>query len=102
LLLPKQKKKKIGLEELWNEVSIAEQKRVEKVVETRASEHDPDACRVCKRKGIALKKCGKCKMKLYCSRECQIKDWEKHKLICVERKEEPTSPNTESNGEKKE
>ena len=30
------------------------------------------------------KKCGKCKTKLYCSRECQIKDWPDHKKDCKE------------------
>ena len=63
----------LGLQELWDQVSIPDQKKVDKVIESRASEHDPDACRVCKRKGIALKKCGKCKQRLYCSRECQVK-----------------------------
>jgi len=76
---------------------LQNKKELKKVIETKASEHDPDACRVCQRKGIALKKCGKCKQKLYCSRECQIKDWEKHKLICVERKEEPAKEETKKN-----
>ena len=29
-----------------------------------------------------LKKCGKCRVTRYCSRECQLGDWKKHKRYC--------------------
>jgi len=29
-------------------------------------------------------KCGKCKVKYYCSRECQVGDWKEHKKLCKE------------------
>ena len=37
-------------------------------------------CRVCD--GPGKNKCGKCKTVRYCSRECQISDWDDHKQIC--------------------
>ena len=27
-------------------------------------------------------KCSKCKLIYYCNRECQVKHWKEHKLIC--------------------
>ncbi|KAF7305727.1 MYND-type domain-containing protein [Mycena chlorophos] len=39
-------------------------------------------CFVCKEPGEDLKRCGKCKMVSYCSRECQKRDWENHKVVC--------------------
>ena len=38
------------------------------------------SCKVCGVKGT--KKCGKCMAAIYCSRDCQIKDWKKHKNEC--------------------
>lgn len=35
--------------------------------------------------------CGRCKQLRYCSKECQQKDWSKHKLGCIEAKEPLTS-----------
>ncbi len=32
----------------------------------------------------SLMQCGRCKQAYYCSKECQKKDWKKHKLICQE------------------
>ena len=29
-----------------------------------------------------VKVCGKCKCSRYCSRECQVADWKKHKKVC--------------------
>ena len=30
----------------------------------------------------ALLRCSKCKCKRYCSKECQVADWEEHKVLC--------------------
>lgn len=31
-----------------------------------------------------LKQCSRCKLALYCSKECQLKDWyDYHKQICI-------------------
>ncbi|KOC69535.1 hypothetical protein WH47_05478, partial [Habropoda laboriosa] len=30
----------------------------------------------------AKNRCSKCKEAWYCGRECQVKDWTKHKSIC--------------------
>jgi len=38
-------------------------------------------CKVCGLVG-ARKKCGKCMIVVYCSRECQVTDWGEHKIIC--------------------
>lgn len=38
-------------------------------------------CFGCKRLN-ASKRCGRCKIAVYCSEECQKKDWENHKLVC--------------------
>jgi len=52
-------------------------------------------CKVCSRK--ANIKCGKCGKILYCSRECQFKDWLRHKINCKtntnKAKTSKTSPN---------
>jgi len=32
--------------------------------------------------GVPLRRCGKCKSVRYCSRECQKRDWPKHKSTC--------------------
>ncbi|XP_011159606.2 zinc finger MYND domain-containing protein 10 [Solenopsis invicta] len=37
-------------------------------------------CLVCQE--ASKKRCSKCKEAWYCSRECQVKDWENHKNIC--------------------
>lgn len=38
-------------------------------------------CVVCKRP-CGPSKCGKCGKVIYCSRDCQVGDWKKHKLVC--------------------
>ena len=38
-------------------------------------------CQVCRVEGCHLR-CTKCKTSYYCSRDCQAKDWNVHKLIC--------------------
>ena len=38
---------------------------------------------------LLLHRCGKCKTKTYCSKDCQVKDWEvKHQGFCNEIPEE--------------
>lgn len=32
---------------------------------------------------IVLFLCSRCKTTRYCSRDCQVKDWKKHKVFCV-------------------
>ena len=44
-------------------------------------------CIVCRKpeniiEGLTLKRCGGCKKKMYCSRECQGKHWTTHKGEC--------------------
>ena len=43
--------------------------------------NDKKTCNVCKKKG-KMKKCSRCRSTYYCSRECQVKDWEEHKKVC--------------------
>lgn len=40
-------------------------------------------CRVCENYTKKACKCGVC----YCSKDCQVKDWDKHKKICAKQKE---------------
>ena len=50
-------------------------------------EYDPKRCSHCKEPATSkkLKACSKCLTAQYCSKECQIKDWEtKHKVHCKE------------------
>nr|XP_016925736.2 zinc finger MYND domain-containing protein 10 homolog [Drosophila suzukii] len=39
------------------------------------------SCATCE--GKAKKKCASCKQVHYCSRDCQLKDWPQHKLVCL-------------------
>lgn len=41
-------------------------------------------CDLCSSSG-KLRICSRCKDARYCSRDCQVKDWPKHKLVCKER-----------------
>jgi len=45
-------------------------------IDTRA----PPECGVCKKE--AMKRCGACQLRWYCSAECQRGDWKKHKKLC--------------------
>jgi tetratricopeptide (TPR) repeat protein len=40
--------------------------------------------KVCVTKNITLKKCARCLVTRYCSRECQLKDYPRHKVACKE------------------
>ena len=49
------------------------------------SEYDPKRCGFCEKMSSELKHCKSCKTAKYCSKECQLKDWEKrHKKDCKE------------------
>ncbi|KAI0130383.1 hypothetical protein BJ170DRAFT_620007 [Xylariales sp. AK1849] len=39
-------------------------------------------CSKCQKTDIELKKCGKCRLTSYCSRDCQAADWKVHKRAC--------------------
>ncbi|KJE94591.1 hypothetical protein CAOG_05217 [Capsaspora owczarzaki ATCC 30864] len=39
-------------------------------------------CAVCQKLPTEVKRCGKCFKTYYCSRECQVKDWPRHKTEC--------------------
>lgn len=40
-----------------------------------------DSCNYCGKTCKGLR-CSRCKLPIYCNRECQKKDWEKHKIFC--------------------
>ncbi|KAL4071259.1 hypothetical protein V8B97DRAFT_1962113 [Scleroderma yunnanense] len=40
-------------------------------------------CRTCGDEGKALSACGRCKKVKYCSKECQVQDWKRHKKDCT-------------------
>ena len=40
----------------------------------------PPKCAVCGEE--ASKRCGRCRNEWYCGRECQVKQWKKHKPVC--------------------
>ncbi len=44
----------------------------------------PKTCHGCKQifEFCQLKRCSNCKIAYYCSKECQKKDWQKHKIFC--------------------
>jgi len=66
----------------WNEM--------EKYLEKEKEKFNALSCKVCHKVedgvSIILKKCGACKAKLYCSRECQASDWKNHKTQCQPQK----------------
>jgi hypothetical protein len=39
-------------------------------------------CKLCGKVSTEYGRCGRCKKETYCSRECQVKDWTRHKLVC--------------------
>lgn len=43
------------------------------------------SCSVCRKFVDNIKKCSRCKTNVYCGKECQKKDWERHKASCVRR-----------------
>jgi hypothetical protein len=61
--------------------------RVDLVVAIDRMDFFPYCCIVCRRSAVhcapvKLSHCGKCKRVHYCSRECQKKDFKKHKYLC--------------------
>ena len=40
-------------------------------------------CPVCQLASNTLKKCGSCRVRYYCSRECQTNDWKLHRNLCT-------------------
>ncbi len=49
--------------------------------------HTVRTCHGCKQmiESYQLKRCSNCKMAYYCSKECQKKDWQKHKIFCYDK-----------------
>jgi hypothetical protein len=48
----------------------------------------PRTCDMCGRQetgSVLLKRCGRCLVTMYCSRECQKKSWKSHKKVCAKR-----------------
>lgn len=43
-------------------------------------------CAHCNVRKDKLLQCKRCKMVVYCGRECQVSDWPRHKLVCKEKK----------------
>jgi len=43
---------------------------------------NPKQCFICGENNLPLKKCSRCRIAVYCSVECQKKDWMWHKLNC--------------------
>nr|XP_022909776.1 zinc finger MYND domain-containing protein 10 [Onthophagus taurus] len=46
---------------------------------------DDDKARTCEKCGnSAIQRCSKCKSVWYCGKQCQVDDWSKHKVHCIE------------------
>eukprot|EP01124_Arcella_intermedia_P031653 TRINITY_DN7205_c0_g1_i1.p1 TRINITY_DN7205_c0_g1~~TRINITY_DN7205_c0_g1_i1.p1 ORF type:complete len:425 (+),score=96.34 TRINITY_DN7205_c0_g1_i1:65-1339(+) len=57
-----------NLLESWQNASSAEERK--------------KICFTCNKLVDNMKKCGRCKVRWYCSADCQKEDWQKHKLNC--------------------
>mmetsp|Transcript_3515 Transcript_3515/g.5292 ORF Transcript_3515/g.5292 Transcript_3515/m.5292 type:complete len:247 (-) Transcript_3515:69-809(-) len=44
--------------------------------------HAKPLCGGCKKSVDVTKRCSRCKIASYCSRDCQAKDWKRHKKVC--------------------
>ncbi|KAI6098797.1 hypothetical protein EV401DRAFT_2278628 [Pisolithus croceorrhizus] len=40
-------------------------------------------CAACGKGGVPLSRCNRCKANKYCSKDCQVKDWQTHKRNCL-------------------
>lgn len=40
-------------------------------------------CAACGKGGVPLSRCDRCKANKYCSKDCQVKDWQTHKRNCL-------------------
>ena len=45
-----------------------------------------EACYMCGKQESRLLRCGKCKVSLYCGKDCQTTHWKTHKLLCTDMK----------------
>jgi hypothetical protein len=59
------------------------ERRNEQIQRTLYIEPVQKICCFCKEVPKKRKKCGKCKIAIYCSRECQYQHWKDHKLTCI-------------------
>jgi len=66
-------------------IGAALEERFARVTDRNSSPAEVDVsqrCFLCKSTPEKLKKCGKCGAVKYCSRDCQAKDWARHKSEC--------------------
>ena len=66
------------------ETDVSQYKRREKLLKNYGTSCYCDICLTCFycESKLKLKNCNKCKIALYCSKECQIADWKNHKKDC--------------------
>lgn len=63
-------------------VSLGEQRILLKSLQQAQIHYNCLNCQQCNTKQLGNKKCGKCLLVAYCSRECQVADWKTHKVKC--------------------
>lgn len=63
---------------------VCEDKQCRHYMKVIIQEENKPKCKSCSKNYVSLKCCSKCKNVFYCTRECQVKDFPQHKLICVE------------------
>jgi len=65
------------------EVAKASEDSLREAIRNKERIENRFTCKVCSKTGKKLKKCGRCKEVYYCSRDCQVEDWEAgHKNTC--------------------
>jgi len=70
------------LDPVWEKVAVPDKVPLQEPSKEVKFSTDDSACKVCGKKEVTLKRCGKCKEKLYCSRECQVANWPDHSKTC--------------------